>query len=314
MNLLDRLHIELKNTVDKISPIRLPEDLHVARKIKPNPRQHIDKVEVTEEYILGDDGYSIFTRIYSPKATVDKDLPVLLWIHGGGYVMGHPDYDDELCEQFVLEASCIVVAPSYRLAPENPFPAGLEDCYATLMWIANEAHRFGGNSSKIAIAGGSAGGGMTAALALLNRDRKGIELCLQMPLYPMIDYSNVTASSHEATDDRLWSRRNNIEAWNMYLNGLPDISQLSYASPLHALSFEGLPPTYTCVGELDPFRDETIQYVSKLSEAGIPVEFHLYPGCFHSFERAEPNATISIEARQSYVKAVANAFYSNLNK
>jgi len=316
MNIMDRLHPELVQILGQMSDIKLPSDLEQARKIKPNPRKHVDEVEVTETYVNSYDNHKIFVRIYSPKNKQNK-LPVLMWIHGGGYVMGHPDYDDELCEEFVLQASCIVVAPAYRLAPEHPYPAGLEDCYSTLQWIGDQAETFGGDASAIAIGGGSAGGGLTAALALLNRDRKGVKLCYQLPLYPMIDYRNITASSYEITDDRIWSRKNNIEAWNMYLADLTEQDDRGYASPLHAKSYAGLPPVYTCVGELDAFRDETIQYVARLSEANIPVEFHLYPGCFHSFERAEPNASISIQARQSYINALANAFkqhYINIGR
>lgn len=308
MTILNRLHAELKQTLEKITPFQLPEDLEQARCNVPNPRKHIDKVQVVETHITGHDGHAIFVRIYSPLQQTNEKLPVFLWIHGGGYVMGHPDYDDELCEEFVLQASCIVVAPAYRLAPEHPFPAGLEDCYSTLLWIGQEAEAFGGDSQTVAIGGGSAGGGMTAALALLSRDRNGLPICYQMPLYPMIDYRNISVSSQEINDNRMWSGQNNREAWQMYLAGLEDKGQLGYASPLLAESYEGLPPVYTCVGELDPFRDETIQYVARLSEAGIPVEFHLYPGCFHAFERAEPNARISIEARQSYIHALARAF------
>lgn len=226
--------------------------------------------------------------------------------------MGHPDMDDELCERFVQTAECVVVSVDYRLAPENPYPAAIEDCYAGLVWMTEEAESLGIDVNRVAIAGASGGGGLTAALALMARDKGGPSIIFQMPLYPMLDNRNITPSSHEITEDRaIWNRTNNLEAWNMYLGEENDASGISpYAVPSRAGNLAGLPPTYTCVGQLDLFRDETIEYVTRLAQAGVNVEFHLYPGCFHLFEKFVPEAEVSQRAVQSYMDAMARALHT----
>lgn len=253
-----------------------------------------------------DDNSELRIRIYEPVEK-EKILPGLLWIHGGGYVIGAPEMDDALCQRYVEEANCVVVSVDYRLAPEHPYPAPLEDCYTALQWFYDNAKELDVDSSCLAIAGASAGGGLTAALALLARDRQGPPIAFQMPLYPMIDDRNITPSSHEITDERVWNRKNNIKGWDMYLGetNRDDISP--YAAPARATDFSGLPPTYTCVGDLDPFRDETIEYIAKLRQAGVPTEFHLYSGCFHGFEGVVPQAEISIRTVNEYVQALKRA-------
>jgi acetyl esterase/lipase len=233
----------------------------------------------------------------------------MLWIHGGGYVMGHPDMDDALCERFVQAAKSVVVSVDYRLAPEHPYPAAIDDCYAALTWMTDKAELLGIDLDRVAIAGASGGGGLTAALALMARDKGGPALIFQMPLYPMIDDRSITASSHEITAvNAPWNRKNNLAAWNMYLGNRTEDSEVSpYAVPSRAESLAGLPPTYTCVGQLDLFRDETIEYVARLAQAGVDVEFHLYPGTFHNFEGMVPQAEVSQRASQSYVDAIARA-------
>ena len=253
-----------------------------------------------------DDQTDLRVRIYEPKERVET-LPGLLWIHGGGYVIGVPEMDEALCQRYVEEANCVVVSVDYRLAPEHPYPAPLEDCYTALKWFHDNATELDVDSSKLAIAGASAGGGLAAALSLLARDRQGPAISFQMALYPMIDDRNVTPSSYEITDERMWNRDNNLKGWDMYLgsNDREDISP--YAAPARATDFTGLPPTYTCVGDLDPFRDETIEYITKLRQAGVPTEFHLYPGCFHGFEGLVPQAEISVRAKDEYVQALKRA-------
>ncbi|WP_134702609.1 alpha/beta hydrolase [Ammoniphilus sp. YIM 78166] len=274
-----------------------------AKKSPPNPN-----VFISERYIQGGEGApNIRVKMYEP---MDKSglLPGLLWIHGGGYFLGAPEMDDDLCQRFAEEAHCVVLSVDYRLAPEHPFPAGLEDCYASLTWLFQHAAEVGVDPSRLAIAGASAGGGLCAALALLARDCKGPSLRFQMPLYPMMDDRNVTPSSYEITDTRIWNREANLLGWEMYL-GTRDGTEISaYAAPARATDLSGLPPTYTCVGSADLFRDETIDYVMKLSQAGVPTEFHLYPGGYHGFEVVCPQAEISQRATRQYVDALKRAF------
>lgn len=307
MSFLDRVRVELIESLKLLPVIQLPEDLLLARQmpIPPNGQSHL--VRITERVIAGGDQQDMLIKIYEPIRNNNQSLPAVLWNHGGGYVLGHPNSDDSLCESFVIKANCIVVSANYRLAPEHPYPSALEDCYAALKWMTQSSNELNIDVNRVAIAGGSAGGGLTAALALLSRDRKGPKICFQMPLYPMIDDRNVTASSHEITDKlAVWNRGNNIEAWKMYL-GDENKSISRYAAPARANDFEGLPPTYTCVGQLDPFRDETIDYVSRLAQAGVDIEFKLYPGCFHAFEHIAPDAEISKHAKDEYINALAKA-------
>ncbi len=266
-----------------------------------------DLISISNRFIPGPEGApEIRVRIYEP-AVRTTTLPGLLWIHGGGFMIGSPEMNDALCQRFVLEANCIVVSVDYRLAPENPFPAPVEDCYAALKWFSENAKELGTDASRIAVAGKSAGGGLTAAIALLARDQKGPSIAFQMPLYPMIDNHHSTPSSYEITDSRVWNRENTIAGWKMYLGSAYNGKVSPYAAPARATDLSGLPPVYTCIGELDPFRDETIDFVTRLIQAGVPTEFHIYPGCFHAFESVVPEAEISRRAETQYVEALKRA-------
>ena len=302
---MNRIHPELRDALRQLPVFHLPADLEEARKRPRPPFQKSDRMAIRDEMIKGAAGQNMLIRIYEPKDSRTNGRPALLWIHGGGYIMGHPDYDDNLCQTFAEEAGCVVFSPDYRLAPEHPFPAGLEDCYTALVWLHASAGRYGIDTARVAIGGVSAGGGLTAALALLARDRGGPSVCFQMPLYPMIDDRNVLPSSYEITHPAVWNREKNIAAWAMYLAGAAEVSP--YAAPIRAENLAGLPPTYTCVGQLDPFRDETIEYVTRLAQAGVDVEFHLYPGGYHAYEHAVPGAEISIRTKNEYVQALARA-------
>jgi len=303
----DKLLPELREAFARLPEFHLPEDLEKARRNPMPEYQPSPEVIISDHTITGAGGQPMLVRIYQPASRDSSQRPAVLWIHGGGYVMGHPGYDDNLCRDFVLAAGCVVVSPDYRLAPEHPYPAGLEDCYSALVWMTESAKELSIDLRRVAIGGASAGGGLTAALALLARDRGGPSICFQMPLYPMIDDGNTTPSSYEITDARVWNRENNIAAWKMYLGDLEGADVPPYAAPSRAAELAGLPPTYTCVGQLDPFRDETIEYVARLARAGVDVEFHLYPGCYHAFEHADPNAETSQRCRNEYVQAMARA-------
>ncbi|SEJ38347.1 alpha/beta hydrolase [Paenibacillus polymyxa] len=309
MDFENRLLPELRSVIAQFPGFQLEENLELSRSyLSSPPIEQSEHVRTTSRMIPSVAG-EILVKIYEPAQRTDVKLSAMLWIHGGGYVMGHPDMDDALCERFVQAANCVVVSVDYRLSPEHPYPAAIDDCYAALTWMTDEAELLGIDLDRVAIAGASGGGGLTAALALMARDKGGPALIFQMPLYPMIDDRNVTASSHEITADNApWSRKNNLTAWNMYLGNRTEDSEVSpYAVPSRAESLAGLPPTYTCVGQLDLFRDETIEYVARLAQAGVDVEFHLYPGTFHNFEGMVPQAEVSQRASQSYVDAIARA-------
>lgn len=309
MNFISRVVPELKQGVILSPPFHLPDDLEQARLLPPVSRTSSENVQITEQRISGADAQEMLLRIYEPIHRDESKLPALLWLHGGGYVLGHPGDDDGICENFVETANCVVFSPDYRLAPEHPFPSAIEDCYAALVWLNTKEREFNIDITQIAIGGSSAGGGLTAAMALMARDRGGPAICFQMPLYPMIDDRNITPSSQEIDDPAVWNRTNNLAAWTMYLGEHANGDISSYAAPSRAGDLTGLPPAYTCVGQLDPFRDETIDYVARLAQAGVDVEFQLYPGCYHAFEHVVPDADISQRARNGYINALVRAFH-----
>lgn len=308
MRFIDRVDPTLREALLMNPIVQLPEDLMEARQTPIPSDTHSNKVKTSERYIHDGDNNEMLIKIYEPVDREKEKLPVVIWIHGGGFVLGHPNSDDRLCEQFVENINCIVVSPDYRLAPEHPFPAALEDCYSTLLWVSDESNGLNIDNERIAVVGGSAGGGLTAGLALMARDKSGPDICFQMPLYPMIDDRNISFSSHEITDHlAVWYRSNNIAAWNMYLGESVNGEISPYAAPIRAKDLSGLPPTYSCVGQLDPFRDETIEYMTRLANAGVEVEFHIYPGCFHAFEHIVPDAEVSQRAKNQYIQALKRA-------
>ncbi|NOU88253.1 alpha/beta hydrolase fold domain-containing protein [Paenibacillus sp. LMG 31460] len=308
MDFKNRVLPEIRESLTSLPLFRLPDDLAIVRQSPLPQALKSEIVRIIDRKITGAGNQEMLIKIFEPVQRDETNLPVLLWIHGGGYVLGHPNGEQSLCESFVKAANCIVISPDYRLAPEHPFPAAIEDCYAALKWIIGAAEEWNIDLSRIAIGGGSAGGGLTAALALMARDKGGPPICFQMPLYPMIDDRNVTPSSHEITDLAVWNRANNLAAWKMYLGEHADGDISPYAAPIRAKDLTGLPPTYTCVGQLDPFRDETIEYVARLAQTGVDVEFQLYPGCYHAFEHVVPDAEVSQRTRNGYANALARAF------
>jgi acetyl esterase/lipase len=309
MDFISRVAPELKEILTVFPPLNLPEGLEAARQAPAIPIEKLESVNISTRTIPGGDSQEMKIKIYEPVSRNAGKLPALLFIHGGGYVLGDVDGSDGDCQLFAEEAQCVVVSVEYRLAPEHPYPAPLEDCYAALVWMTNAAEELKIDVSRVAIAGQSAGGGLTAALSLLARDRKGPAISFQMPLYPMIDDRNVTPSSYEITDERaIWNRGNNLAGWRMYLGEHANGEISPYAAPAHAKNLSNLPPTFTCVGQLDPFRDETIEYVAKLAQAGVAVEFHLYPGAYHGFELLNPTSEIGKQARSEYVQALKKAF------
>ena len=308
----NRVNPELLAGLDMFQDLDLrPEYLQAMREgaaqMRP-PATVDDSMSLTDEIIVGPDSNPLPIRIYRENA-IQETLPVLLWIHGGGYILGSIDDNDDLCMRFAKEAKCVVVSVDYRLAPEHPYPAPVEDCYAALKWIADHADALNIDHNRIGVAGASAGGGLTAALTLLARDRQYPSVCFQMPLYPMIDDKNNSPSTNEIKEGFVWNQKTNEAGWKMYLGELYDTENIpAYAAPARAEDYRHLPYTYTCVGQLDPFRDETLTYVTKLAQAGVDVEFHLYPGAYHGFEAINPTADISVRAMNEYVQAVKKGF------
>jgi acetyl esterase/lipase len=234
----------------------------------------------------------VAVRVYQP-AERPANLPALVWIHGGGYVLGSVEQDDLFAQHIAVAAQCVVVSVDYRLAPECPFPGPLEDCYAALKWLAAHSAELGVDPKRIAIGGQSAGGGLAAGLALLARDRAEVAVAFQLLIYPMIDDRNVAPASAALADTLLWNRENNRVGWNSYLGaaGRADVSP--YAAAARADHLAGLPPAHISVGELDLFAQENIDYARRLLLAGVPTELHIYRGAFHGFDGIAPAAEVS---------------------
>ncbi len=235
-------------------------------------------------------------RIFRPRAR-SGTLPAFMWIHGGGYVSGSPDLDLSTTQQIARTSGCVVIAPDYRLAPEHPFPAALEDCYAVLRWLAWKRETLGIDATRIAVGGASAGGGLAAALALLTRDRAEVGLIFQLLIYPMLDDRNVAPPGEARPDTVVWSRTANHFGWRSYLGCEPGDEGISpYAAPARAQDLAGLPPAYISVGTADLFLDEDIAYGTRLMQAGVRTELHVYSGAFHDFENIAPAAEVSQRA------------------
>lgn len=247
-----------------------------------------DRIEEIERTIPGPAGaLDIPIRIYMPKDRVAVG-PGFVNFHGGGFVLGDLESEHARCLTMAVEGGAVAVGVDYRLAPEDPFPAGVEDCYAALQWVAANAEQLKIDPAKIAIGGGSAGGNLTAAVALLARDRGGPALALQMLIYPVIDDRCETPSMQAGADTYIWTYQNSLDMWNHYI-GAERSNVSPYAAPARAKDLSGLPPAYMMTCEHDPLRDEAIIYAMRLMAAGIPVELHNYPGTVHGFDFLTPS-------------------------
>jgi acetyl esterase/lipase len=270
-----------------------------AIEVPPNPNvTHEDRA------VPGPEGApDISVRIYRP-VNATGTLPGVFFIHGGGMILGNVEGESAVAEQVAEQVGAVVVSVEYRLAPEDPHPAQSEDCYAGLVWMVGNAAELGFDPDRLAVYGGSAGGGLTIATVLLARDRGFPAIRFQMPIYPMVDHTNETASSHEITDIGVWDRKANIEAWDWYLGGgKPD----QYAAPVLAEDLSGLPPAFIDVGTVDMFRDEDIAFANRLMQAGVPCELHVNPGAYHASEVLAPQTALSARIWQRRFDALRRA-------
>ncbi|WP_250006526.1 alpha/beta hydrolase [Actinoplanes sp. M2I2] len=229
-------------------------------------------------------------------------LPGLYHTHGGGMVFGNNRGGVDVLQDWVAEIPAVIVSVEYRLAPEHPHPAPVEDCYAGLAWTAEHAAELGIDPARIVIAGASAGGGLAAGVALLARDRGGPALFGQMLLCPMLDDRD-TPSAIQMAGRGVWDRTANDTGWTALLGaarGGPDVSP--YAAPARATDLSGLPPAFVDVGSAETFRDEDVAYAGRIWQAGGRAELHVWPGGFHGFDRTAPQAAISQDARAAQIR------------
>ena len=261
-------------------------------------------VAIEETSTPGPDG-DIPVVIYQPPSPVPRGG--LLWIHGGGYIVGSGRNDPHGIG-FAEHVGCTVVSVDYRLAPESTYKESVADCVGALNWLVDNAAELGVDPKRIAVGGASAGGGLTAGVALHNRDHAGHDLALQLLIYPMIDDRHDTPSGHEITHPTVWNRELSLKAWRMYLGdeyGAENVSP--YAAAARAKDVSGLPPAFVTVGVMDLFRDEDIAYAQRLMAAGVPTELQVYPGMYHGAEMSAPDADVSTRMRLGYRDAVKRA-------
>ncbi len=277
--------------------------------LQPLVGNTIDGIDCDEIYIPSEatPGHKIRARVYKPVGAKGP-LPAMLYAHGGGYQVGVPEQANPFYEDIIKRRNVAIVAPAYRLSLQgHPYPAGLNDCYDTLLYMKNSADDFGIRGDKFMIAGHSGGGGMAAALTLKTVDTQAAEIAFQMPIYPMLDHRNATKSAREMVGSPIWDRDANALAWDHYLGHLKgDVPD--HASPAQRQDLSGMPPTISWVGDLEPFKDETIDYIKALDSAGVATKFKLFQGGFHAFEVLLPKAGVSKDANEFQVSAFAE-FY-----
>ena len=276
---VDEIHPDLRR-VARFAPRQIvyPWSLPLLRRLPMGNRSGNDGVDVVD--LPSGAG----ARLYRPTAAA-APTAALLWIHGGGYLLGSPEQDDALCRRYVQRLGIVVAAARYRLAPEHPYPIPLEDCYTVLTWLAGLP---GVDADRIAIGGASAGGGLTAALSFLARDRGEVSPVLQVLSYPMLDDRTV-GPELDKPGFRLWNTRSNRFGWTSYLGG----ADPAVAVPARRTDLAGLAPAWLGVGTLDLFCAEDLAYAARLNAAGVECEVHEVPGAFHGFDGLAPKAAVS---------------------
>lgn len=251
--------------------------------------KNIKGLQCDETRIPSSDGkYQIRTRLYRPLEATGN-LPAVVYFHGGGYLSGSPEQFHSMIEGFIQARPCVVIAPDYRKSYLQPYPAGFNDCYDTLLWAKKHSGEAGTSADSIIVAGHSAGGGLAAAVTLKARDTGDVSIAFQMPIYPMIDDQQPSDASRSIVAP-VWDSGTNRVGWKAYLSNLRNTQAEipAYAAPARNIDYSNFPPTITLVGSFDPFYQETCQYVEALKNDGVEVAFKTYEGGFHSFEIIAP--------------------------
>ncbi len=306
---LNPVHAELRSSVRWVPRFSLNRLLlRILRRLGIHRGRLPEGVTVENVRIPGLAGApNLRVRKYEPVQRAPGSA-ALLWLHGGGYVLGRPEQSDAVCGRFAKELGILVVAVDYRLAPEHPFPAPLEDCYAALSWMHARADALGIRPDRLAIGGDSAGGGLAAALAQLTRDRKQIQPVFQLLLYPMLDDRTTVRADHKGPGKYLWTPGSNVFGWTSYLAQKPGGPTVpKYAAPARMEDLTGLPPAWVGVGTLDLFHEEDVAYARRLQASGVPCELDEVPGAFHVFEVIAGDAAISRSFIDRQVAALRRA-------
>lgn len=254
----------------------------------------------TRRVIISSEGHPMKLLVLCPRGDAPAGgRPGILWIHGGGYLTGMAEmvYMSR-AKNLARKYGAVVVSPGYRLSGEAPYPAALLDCHNALTYLKTHARELGVRDDQLMVGGESAGGGLTAALCMYERDTDGVRIAFQMPLYPMLDNEDTeTSRSNHAP---VWNTRRNHFGWARYLRGLGEGDVPAYAAPARCTDYTGLPPAYTFVSTAEPFYAETLTYIQNLKEAGVAASVDVYPGLFHAFDMLLPFLKVSRRAAATF--------------
>ncbi|WP_020659296.1 alpha/beta hydrolase [Amycolatopsis benzoatilytica] len=289
----------LKAVHEHLSPRITPQDIEALRTnplfaVVDEDLSRNGTVELRDLSVTGPpDGPEIRLLVLRP-AGLPPGAPVFYHIHGGGMIIGDRRTGVGEVLDWAVDNGAVVVSVEYRLAPEHPDPAPIEDCYAGLLWTHEHAGEIGGDPDRIIVAGASAGGGLAAGVALLARDRGGPRLLGQLLMCPMLDDRCITPSSQELDGAGIWDATSNLTGWNALLGERRGGDGVSiYTAPARATDLSDLPTSFISVGSVETFRDEDIDYATRLLRAGVQCELHVWPGGFHGFEGMVPHASLS---------------------
>lgn len=293
------------SALSKRKPFVIKSLLPTLQKIMDNIQCEGDEQVIVEKgMISGYQGEKIKLHVIKPREAEDN-LPCMIYLHGGGFALKASPHHYNFAKRCAAAVPCKVVMVDYRLTPQYAFPTASEDAYAAYKWVVTYAEQLKIDTEKIIVAGDSAGGNLAAALTLMTRDR-GIQTpCFQILIYPVTDRRMETSSMKEFTDTPMWNSKMNVQMWEQYLPDVESVEHIEYASPMEAESFEGMPPAYIEVAELDCLRDEGIAYAKRLEEIGIPVEFYELKGAVHGYDNAEGSPVIE-EYYQKRIDAIKN--------
>jgi acetyl esterase/lipase len=293
---------ELASLVESLPPMpSFHEDPVRARKVlrgmlagSAPPRD--DRVRLTDVQVGG-----VPVRVYQPATDSAEPVPLIVHMHGGAFITGDLDTADVQCASLSRKLPAVVVSVDYRLAPENPYPAALEDCYTVLTWAYEQAPDLGADPARLVVSGESAGAALAASLSLMARDQSGPPIAYQRLLIPVLDNRCQTQSAREMIAVPIFDAAANRGMWAAYLPPAEQSDPSPYAVPGRAADLSGLPPAFIQVAQFDPARDEAIEYAQRLLHAGVTVELHVVPGAFHGFAMA----TRSAVARRAFALTLA---------
>jgi acetyl esterase/lipase len=276
----------------------------------PKPPQ-VAGLDIRDVFIAGPESNpALRLRVYSP-ISVTAGRPALLWIHGGGFIIGTPEQDAANIIEMCQELGIVVAAVNYRLGPDHPFPAALDDCYAALKWLHKSVDDLNTAQDRIAIGGNSAGAGLAAGLVLAAHDRDEVSVAFQLLFYPMLDDRTTLREGVDQSRFRMWNSKSNAVGWSSYLGRVPGEEGVSeYAAPARRKETVGLPPTWIGVGTCDLFHEENVAYARKLADAGVPCTLKVVEGAFHAFDLINPKVQVVQDFKKSYLDAMRETLFA----